>query len=111
MFHKARLWERFKTKFRDDKLSKMLSDIIGEDTPFGSDKLHTLLMIVLRNATTDSPWPLTNNPTAKYNLAAATTAIRSYRSGNLSARALRRRLIFRRRLSTLTATSSSWMAA
>src|SRR5882757_5466970 len=25
-------------------------------------------MIVLRNATTDSPWPLPNNPKAKYNL-------------------------------------------
>jgi len=24
-------------------------------------------MVVLRNATTDSPWPLTNNPNAKYN--------------------------------------------
>ena len=24
-------------------------------------------MIVLRKATTDSPWPLTNNPPAKYN--------------------------------------------
>ena len=26
-----------------------------------------LLMIVLRNATTDSPWPLSNNPRGKYN--------------------------------------------
>ena len=72
MFHKARLWERFKTKFRDDKLAKMLTDIIGADTLFGSDKLRSLLMIVLRNATTDSPWPLSNNPKAKYNLAGAT---------------------------------------
>jgi patatin-like phospholipase/acyl hydrolase len=45
----------------------MLRDVIGEDTTLGSDKLHTLLMMVLRNATTDSPWPLTNNPAAKYN--------------------------------------------
>jgi hypothetical protein len=67
MFHKARLWERFRTKFEDDKLSKMLRDVIGEDTTLGSEKLHTLLMMVLRNATTDSPWPLTNNPRAKYN--------------------------------------------
>jgi patatin-like phospholipase/acyl hydrolase len=67
MFEKARLWERFKTKFRDDKLAGMLKDIIGENTTFGSEKLQTLLMIVLRNATTDSPWPLSNNPSAKYN--------------------------------------------
>src|SRR5947199_2502804 len=67
MFHKARLWERFRTKFEDDKLSEMLRDVIGEDTTLGSEKVHTLLMMVLRNATTDSPWPLTNNPAAKYN--------------------------------------------
>lgn len=67
MFEKARLWERFRTKFRDDKLSAMLREIIGAETPFGSETLQTLLMIVLRNATTDSPWPLSNNPDAKYN--------------------------------------------
>ena len=67
MFHKARLWERFRTKFESDKLSEMLRDLIGEDTTLGSEKLHTLLMMVLRNATTDSPWPLSNNPAAKYN--------------------------------------------
>src|SRR5213593_2183041 len=67
MFHKARLWERFRTKFESDKLSEVLRDVIGEDTTLGSEKVHTLLMMVLRNATTDSPWPLTNNPAAKYN--------------------------------------------
>ncbi|MGB8341231.1 MAG: patatin-like phospholipase family protein [Chthoniobacterales bacterium] len=72
MFEKARLWERFKTKFRDDKLAAMIQEVIGTDTLFGSDTLRTLLMIVLRNATTDSPWPLSNNPKAKYNLPGAT---------------------------------------
>jgi hypothetical protein len=67
MFHKARLWERFRAKFSDDRLSNMLQEIIGKNTTFGSDKLNTLLMMVLRNATTDSPWPLSNNPAAKYN--------------------------------------------
>lgn len=36
-------------------------------TTLGSDKLRTLLMLVTRNASTDSPWPLSNNPRAKYN--------------------------------------------
>src|SRR5215475_12155796 len=36
MFHKARLWERFRTKFSDDKLSQMLRDVVGEKTTFGS---------------------------------------------------------------------------
>ena len=34
---------------------------------FGSDRVRTLLALVLRNASTDSPWPLCNNPYAKYN--------------------------------------------
>lgn len=67
MFEPAKLWERLHTKFDDDNLSKMLKEIIGEKTTLGSDKLQTLLMMVLRNATTDSPWPLSNNPHAKYN--------------------------------------------
>ncbi|MFL6551745.1 MAG: patatin-like phospholipase family protein [Chthoniobacterales bacterium] len=46
-------------EIEDDKLSKILGDAIGEDTTLGSEKLHTLLMMVLRNATTDSPSPLT----------------------------------------------------
>jgi patatin-like phospholipase/acyl hydrolase len=67
MFESARLWERLHTKFDDDNLTRMLKEIIGEKTTLGSDKLRTLLMIVLRNATTDSPWPLSSNPRAKYN--------------------------------------------
>lgn len=38
----------------------MLRDLISADTPFGSDKLQTLLVIVPGNATTDSPWALSN---------------------------------------------------
>jgi patatin-like phospholipase len=33
----------------------------------GSQTLQTLLLIVMRNATTDSPWPLSNNPRAMFN--------------------------------------------
>jgi patatin-like phospholipase/acyl hydrolase len=67
MFQPAKLWERLHTKFDDDNLTKMLKEVTGDKTTLGSDKLRTLLMIVLRNATTDSPWPLSNNPRAKYN--------------------------------------------
>ena len=67
MFEKAKLWERFRSKFSSDNLSAMLQDVCGKDTTLGSEKLQTLLLIVLRNATTDSPWPLSNNPLAKYN--------------------------------------------
>ena len=45
----------------------MLKEVAGAETTLGSDTLRTLLMIVLRNATTDSAWPVSNNPKAKYN--------------------------------------------
>ncbi len=67
MFDKAGLLKRFRYKFEDQKLAGMLRDQLGADTMLGSDKLRTLLMLVLRNATTDSPWPVSNNPRAKYN--------------------------------------------
>jgi hypothetical protein len=68
MFDKAFLLKRFRYKFEDDKLVKKMQSIFGEDTTLGSNKLRTVLMMVMRNATTDSPWPLSNNPFAKYNL-------------------------------------------
>ena len=67
MFDKAFLLKRFRYKYEDDKLAGKLKEIVGADTTLGSDKLKTLLMMVMRNATTDSPWPLSNNPWAKYN--------------------------------------------
>src|SRR5262249_5070981 len=41
--------------------------VFGPETTLGSDKLRTLLLLVMRNATTDSPWPISNNPYAEYN--------------------------------------------
>jgi patatin-like phospholipase/acyl hydrolase len=67
MFDKAFLLKRFWYKFEDDKLVEKIKEVIGEETTLGSDKLRTVLMMVMRNATTDSPWPLSNNPFAKYN--------------------------------------------
>src|SRR5262245_65518247 len=64
---KAATLNRFRYKFEDENLAKMLKEQMGADTTLGSDTLRTLLMLVLRNATTDSPWPLSNNPNAKYN--------------------------------------------
>ena len=67
MFDKASLLRRFRYKFEDEKLANQLKEKMGADTRLGSEKLKTLLLLVLRNATTDSPWPVSNNPTAKYN--------------------------------------------
>ena len=67
MFDKASLLKRLQYKYNDEPLALKLRDELGADTMLGSDKLRTLLMMVLRNATTDSPWPISNNPAARYN--------------------------------------------
>lgn len=67
MFDKASLFDRLRFKFNDEPLARKLREELGGDTTLGSDKLRTVLMMVMRNATTDSPWPLSNNPFAKYN--------------------------------------------
>jgi patatin-like phospholipase/acyl hydrolase len=68
MFDKASLLARFRYKYEDDRLAARLRRELGEGTTLGSEQLRTLLLIVMRNATTDSPWPISNNPAAKYNL-------------------------------------------
>jgi hypothetical protein len=67
MFVKANLLRRLRAKFENEPLANMLKEVFGAETSLGSDRLKTLLLLVLRNATTDSPWPLSNNPFAKYN--------------------------------------------
>lgn len=55
-------------KYPDKPLVAKLQELIGGDeVTLGTDKLRTLLLLVLSNATTDSPWPVSNNPEAKYN--------------------------------------------
>jgi uncharacterized protein len=66
MFNRAGFLRKLHFKFEDEPLAQKLKEVVGGDTTLGSDKLRTLLMMVLRNASTDSPWPLSNNPNAKY---------------------------------------------
>jgi uncharacterized protein len=67
MFVKANLLRRLRySKFEDEPLAEKLRDVFKRET-LGSEKLQTLLLLVMRNATTDSPWPISNNPYAKYN--------------------------------------------
>lgn len=68
MFRKAGWRERlFFSRYSHTELERILKETFGSETTMGSAKLKTLLLMVLRNATTDSPWPLTNNPKAKFN--------------------------------------------
>ena len=67
MFSGASLLKRMRYQYEDQNLAAKLQEVLGKDTTLGSDKLRTLLLLVMRNATTDSPWLVSNNPHARYN--------------------------------------------
>jgi len=78
MFDKASLLKRLRYSYNDEplatKLRAELDRALGyRSTPerpnatLGDEKLRTLLMMVMRNHSTDSPWPVSNNPEGKYN--------------------------------------------
>ena len=67
MFVKAKLMRRLRYKFESEPLAEKLKEVFGASTKFGSEAVETLLLLVMRNATINSPWPLSNNPYAKYN--------------------------------------------
>jgi hypothetical protein len=69
------LFSRFDSKPLTEMLQRTFSETGDGKEPalLGSDKLRTkdgrlrLLMVVVRNHSTGSAWPVTNNPLAKYN--------------------------------------------
>lgn len=73
MFDRAGLLRRIHYKYEDDRLAAKLREVLSRNREgrdlytLGSPELKTLLLVVMRNASTDSPWPLSNNPWAKYN--------------------------------------------
>lgn len=70
MFDKASILKRFHYKYDDEALAQKLREVFSENgapSTLGSTRLQSLLMLVMRNSTTDSPWPLCNNPAARYN--------------------------------------------
>jgi hypothetical protein len=67
MFEKSFILKRLKNLYKSEPLAEKLKDVFGADTTLDSDKLKCLLLVVARNVTTDSPWPISTNPFAKYN--------------------------------------------
>ena len=67
MFKRNSLFNLWRARFDSNNLAIGLKESIGEKTLLGTSQLNTLLMLVMRNASTDSPWPVTNNPFALYN--------------------------------------------
>lgn len=67
MFRRSGWTDRIRHSYDKEALEIILKDQLGHGTTLGSDSLRTLLLVVLRNATTDSPWPVSNNPRAQFN--------------------------------------------
>jgi Patatin-like phospholipase len=67
MFDPSWLIERIKYLYTADPLKAKLQQVFGHDTDLGPDNLKCLLVVVTKNVTTDSPWPISSNPDAKYN--------------------------------------------
>lgn len=78
MFDSASILKRLRYSYNADplatklrtELDRALKHSSTQEEPnatLGSSGLRTLLMMVLRNHTTDSPWPVSNNPRGKYN--------------------------------------------
>jgi uncharacterized protein len=67
MFDPAALIQRFKYLHTADPLIRQLQQVFGAATTLDPDDLKCLLLVVTKNVTTDSAWPVSSNPDAKYN--------------------------------------------
>lgn len=67
MFESTRFLERLNSLYRNGPLEQQLKEVFGETTDLKPEHLRTLLLVVTRNVTTDSPWPISSNPMARYN--------------------------------------------
>ena len=72
MFTKTPFWHKARAFYQAEPLSAALREIFqdeatGQPALLGTSKLRTLLLLCMRNATTGSAWPVSNNPRARYN--------------------------------------------
>jgi predicted acylesterase/phospholipase RssA len=67
MFDKQFILKRWHALYKSEPLKKELQKTFGAGTTLKPDDLECLLLAVTRNRTTDSPWPISSNPQAKYN--------------------------------------------
>ncbi|MEO6730648.1 MAG: patatin-like phospholipase family protein [Ferruginibacter sp.] len=69
MFDKNFLFKQWKSLYEAGALIDMLKQTFGADTDLDIEKgkYKCLLLVVAMNRSTDSPWPISNNPLAKYN--------------------------------------------
>jgi patatin-like phospholipase/acyl hydrolase len=68
MFDKSFILFRLHHLYESQPLAEELKKAFGEETTLFPEYLKCLLLVVTRNVTTDSPWPISSNPFAAYNL-------------------------------------------
>jgi len=66
-FMKRNIFMRWRSLYEKGGLTERLQDTFGDTSDLSPTNLRCLLTIVTRNATTDSAWPVSSNPSAKYN--------------------------------------------
>lgn len=69
VFARRLLPMQLRSRYRDEPLRKQLDEFLGPHRTLGDPELRTLLLVVMHNTVTDSPWPLSNCTLAKYNRA------------------------------------------
>ena len=69
VFKKRLLPMQGRSLYRDKPLRTQIEAFIGGNLTLGDPSLRSLLLIVMQNTKTDSPWPLSNCTEAKYNRA------------------------------------------
>lgn len=67
MFDKAFILNRLRYRYESEPLAHELQQAFGLATTLAPQQLKCLLLVVTRNVTTDSPWPISSNPLARYN--------------------------------------------
>ena len=67
MFDKRFLLRRWQAIYNAEPLKRELQETFGAQTTLHPSDLECLMLAVTRNRTTDSPWPISSNPQAKYN--------------------------------------------
>ena len=66
-FTKRNLFQRWKSLYENGELEKKMKQVFGDHTDLSPENLQTLLLVVTRNKTTDSAWPISSNPSALFN--------------------------------------------
>ena len=60
---------QLRSRYKDVPLRRELDGFLGAHRTLGDPELRMLLLVVMHNTVTDSPWPLSNCTLAKYNRA------------------------------------------